>query len=101
MAQGKQIQPGTMSLQVRSLASLSGLRIRHCRELWCRLQMQHRSSIAVAVVSATTRIRPLAWELPYVTEAAQEMAKRPKKKKKKVILKYITRCYIPEANATL
>ena len=41
---------GTMRMQVRSLASLSELRIWHCRELWCRLQMWPGSSIAVAVV---------------------------------------------------
>ena len=29
---------------------LRGLRIRHCRELWCRLQMRLRSGVAVAVV---------------------------------------------------
>ena len=37
VAQQKQIRLGTMRLQIRALASLSGLRIRHCRELWCRL----------------------------------------------------------------
>ena len=30
---------------------------------------------------ATALIRPLAWEPPYAVGAAQEMAKRPKKKK--------------------
>ena len=34
------------------LASLSGLRIRHCHKLWHRLQMWLRSGIAVAVVQA-------------------------------------------------
>ena len=38
VAQWKQIRLGTMKLWVRSLASFSGLRILHCRELWCRLQ---------------------------------------------------------------
>ena len=38
MAQWKRIRLGTMRLQVQSLALLSGLRIPHCRELWCRLQ---------------------------------------------------------------
>ena len=38
--------------------------------LWCRL-------------AATAPIRPLAWEPPYATGAAQEMAKkRPKRKEK-------------------
>ena len=47
---GLQIQLGTMRLQVQSLASLSGLRIQHCRELVCRLQTQLGSGIAVPVV---------------------------------------------------
>ena len=34
---------------VPSLASLSGLRIRRCHELWCSLQMRLRSHVAVAV----------------------------------------------------
>ena len=41
-----------MRLQVRSLALLPGLRIRHCHELWCRSQTQLGSCIAVAVVQA-------------------------------------------------
>ena len=32
------------------LASLSALRIQHCCELWCRLQIQLGSCIVVAVV---------------------------------------------------
>ena len=42
--------------------------------LWCRLV-------------ATAPIGPLAWELPYAAVAAQEMAKRQKKKKKIHMLK--------------
>jgi len=49
-AETKGIQLGTMRLQVQSLASLTELRIWHCHELWCRLQMQLRSRVAVAVV---------------------------------------------------
>ena len=37
-------------LQVRSLASLSELRIQRCRELWCRSQKQLGPLLAVAVV---------------------------------------------------
>ena len=37
-------------MQVQSLALLSGLRIQHCCELWCRLKMQLGSCVAVAVV---------------------------------------------------
>ena len=69
-----------MKMQVRSLASLSGLRIsvamswgvghRHGSDrvllwLWCRLP-------------AVAPIRPLAWELPYATGAA---LKKDKKKR--------------------
>jgi len=41
--------------------------------LWCRL-------------AAAALIRPLAWEPPYATGAAQEMAKRQKKSLKKKII---------------
>ena len=34
---------------VRFLALLSGLRLRCCRELWCRLQMWLGSGVAMAV----------------------------------------------------
>ena len=52
MAQQKQIRLGTMRFRVRSLASLSVLRIWHCHELWCRLQMQLGCGFAVAVAKA-------------------------------------------------
>ena len=69
-----------MRLHVRSLALLSGLRIRHCCELWCGLQTRLRSHVAVALawLTATALIRPLAWEPSYAAGAAQEMAKRQK-----------------------
>ena len=54
VAQWKWIQLGIMRMQVRSLASISGFRIRCCRELWCTLQMRLRSCIAVAVVQASS-----------------------------------------------
>ena len=40
---------GTMRLRVRSLPLLSGVRIRRCCELWCRLKTRLGSRIAVAV----------------------------------------------------
>ena len=52
VAQWKQIWLGTMGLRVQSLVSLSGLRIEHCHELWCRSQMRLRPCIAGAVVQA-------------------------------------------------
>ena len=57
MAQQKRIRLGTMRLQVRSLTSLSGLRIRRCCELWHRLV-------------ATALIQPVAWEPPYAVGSA-------------------------------
>ena len=47
---GSRIRLGTMKWGVRSLALLSGLRIRHCRDLWCRSQMRLGSRVAVALV---------------------------------------------------
>ena len=41
-----------MRLWVRSLISLSGLRIQRCCELWCRAKMWLGSGIAVNVVWA-------------------------------------------------
>ena len=70
MAQQKRIRLGTMRLWVQSLASLSGLGIQCCSELWCG-------------PVATSLITPLAWEPPYAMGGAIEKEKRPKKKKKK------------------
>ena len=53
MAQLKQIQQGTMRLQVQSLASLIRLGILRCRGLWCGLQMWFGSRVAVVVVQAS------------------------------------------------
>ena len=43
-------QLASMRMWVWSLASLSWLRIQYCHELWCRLQTQLRSRVAVALV---------------------------------------------------
>ena len=50
MAQQKLICLASMRTWVRSLASISGLRIPHCHELWCRSQTRLGSRVAVAVV---------------------------------------------------
>ena len=47
---GYEPQLVSMRMRVGSLAFLSGLRLRHCRELWCRSQTQLGSGVAVAVV---------------------------------------------------
>ena len=56
----------SMRTRVRSLASLSGLRIWHCCELWCRLKTWLGSCITVAVVQAgsCSSNATLVWELP-------------------------------------
>ena len=66
------VHHGLGSMRMRSLASLSGLRIQHCLELQCRLQMWFRSGIAVAVgrLAAVALIRPLAWEFLYAMGVA-------------------------------
>ena len=50
MAEQKRSRLGTMRLQVCSLASLSGLKIQRCCELWRRSKMQLRSGVAVTMV---------------------------------------------------
>ena len=50
----QQKQTVFMRMWVRTLASLSGLRIRCCHELWCGSEMQLGSGIAVAVVQASS-----------------------------------------------
>ena len=52
VAQQKRIRLGILRLWVQSLASLSGLCIWHCHELWSRSQMWLRSCVAVAVEQA-------------------------------------------------
>ena len=42
-----------LRMQVRALASLSGLRIQHCRKLWHRSQMWLGSAVAAAVAQAS------------------------------------------------
>ena len=96
---GQRIRLGTMRWRVRSLPLLSGLTIRRCRELWCRLQTGSDPALLWLWHSpmATAPIQPLAWEPPYAMGAAQEIAtitttttkktkdKKKKKKKRKTI----------------
>lgn len=57
-------------MRVRSLVTLSGLRIWPCRKLPHRLQMQLRSG------AAAVPIQPLAQELPYPTGVALKGKKK-------------------------
>ena len=62
---------------VQSLALLNGLRIRHCHELWCKLQTQLGSGILWVWRRPAARvpIQHLAWESPYTTGAALKRQK--------------------------
>ena len=78
----------TMRIWVQSLALLSGLRIWHCCELWCRLPTLLGSGVAVAVVQAgsySSDWTPSLGTSICLGEAALEKAERPKKKKKKKV----------------
>ena len=58
----------SMRTRVQGLPLLSGLRIRYCRDLWCRLQTLLESHVAVAMAQAGG-YRPdssLAWESLYM-----------------------------------
>ena len=72
MVQWKRIRLVTMRLQVRSLASLSGLWIRHCLGLWCSC----RCGLDPVLLwlwcrpAAVVLVEPLAWESPYALGAA-------------------------------
>ena len=83
--------------EVRSLASLSRLRIQCCCELWCRSQMQLISCVAMAVVWASSYGSNWTPSLgtPYAMSAAlpkRQNTKTPKKKKKKKKKKIMCVC---------
>ena len=83
VAQQKRARLGTMRLQVRSRASLSGLRIPCCHELWRRSQMWLGSCIAAAVVYAGSCSSHVIPSLG--TSICRGCGpKKPKKKKKKL-----------------
>ena len=89
VVQRKQIRPGTMRLQVQSLALLSGLRIWPCHELWYRSKTQLRPCVAVAVAVAGTvaPIRLLAWETPSAASAALKRKKRERERNSVLTIK--------------
>ena len=63
-----------MGMRVRSLASLSGLRSRHCCELWCRFRYSSDPALLRlwCRLAAAALIRPLAWQPPHASGAALE-----------------------------
>ena len=80
VAQRKWIWLASMRSQVRSLASLSGLRIQCCYELRCKSQTQlgFDAAVAVAVTGQRLQLRFDPWELPHAAGAA---LKRQRNKK--------------------
>ena len=78
VVQQKQTWPVSMRIWVWSLASLSGLRIKHCHELWYRSQTWLRSGIAVAIArpAAAALIKLLSWEPLYAKGAALKSKKK-------------------------
>ena len=77
---GLRLRLGSMRTRVLSLASICGLRIRRCHELWGRSQVLLGSGVAAAKgPTAVAPIQPLALGLPYAAGAA---LKRKNKKKK-------------------
>ena len=73
-----------MKTQVRSLASLSGLRIQRCCKLWYRLQTLLGSRVAVAVAVAGSYCSNLTPSLgTSICWGRPKKKKEAKKKKKK------------------
>ena len=70
-----------MRLQVQFLASLRGLRIQHCRELWYRSKTWLGSGIAVAVAQAGSC--SFDWIPSVGTSICRGCGPKKKKKKKK------------------
>ena len=87
MAQWKGIRLASMKTQVQSLALLSGLRIRRCRELWCRSQTQLGSGVMQAggYSSNSTPILETS-ACPICLGFGPKKPKKKKKKKKKKVL---------------
>jgi len=84
-----------MRTQVLSLASLSGLRIQHCRELQC-VSCRLGSNLALlwlwCRLAATAPILPLVWEPPCAAGEALEK----KKKKRYLILNFYPKSVSPK-----
>ena len=70
-------------MQVQSLASLSGLRIGHCHELWCRSQTRLRSHVAVAGASSYSPNLTPGLGTSICCRCGPKKQKAKKKKKKK------------------
>ena len=78
-----EIRLGMMRLQVRSLVLLTGLKIQHCCELWCRSQMQLRSGVAVAVAVVKANGYSSDWTPSLGTSICRVRSPRKTKKERK------------------
>ena len=72
-----------MRLRVRSLALLSGLRIWHCHELWCRLQTRLGSCVAVAQAGGNGSDLALSLGTSICRGSSPRNGKKTKKEKEK------------------
>ena len=66
---------------VQSLASITGLRMQHCRELWCRSQTSLRYCVVVAVVQASSYTQTPSLGISKCCGAALNSKKKVKNKK--------------------
>ena len=83
-----------MRTQVRSLASISGLRIRHCGELWCRSKTWLGSDVALAVVSASSYSSNLTPNLGVaLKKKRKDTHKQTKKHERRWHIYYAVRIY--------
>ena len=69
-------------MRVLSLASLNGLRIHHCRELWCRSQIPLGAQVAMAVAQAGSYSSD-STDSTNATLICQEHGPKKEKKKRK------------------
>ena len=75
-----------LRMWVRSLVSVSGLRIQCCCELWCRSWIYYCCGCGISW-QLIALIQPLAWELPYAVGGAlkrQQQQKNPLMYKKMI-----------------
>lgn len=91
MVQLKQMWLASMRTQVQSLASLSGLEIWHCCELWCRLQtwLKSRVTVAAPLAGSYSSDSTFAWEPPNALGAALKRPQKKKKKKKELLFWFL------------
>jgi len=89
MAQQKRIWLVSVRMQVWFLALFNGSRIQCCHELWCRLQTQLESGIAVAVVYAAAAAAIILLWFDFFNDICLWCNPKKKKKQKTKKLKFV------------